>query len=89
MALEVYANDPKRSNRDGRADSARQRQGLVADGRLARIEDLFRAYRGLALLGGKDEAIGELERLVAAHGMKFEADCAKEYAKRLKAARKW
>ena len=53
------------------------------------IEDLFRAYQGLALLGGKDVAIKELERLVADCGAKFEASTKKQYAERLKAAKDW
>jgi hypothetical protein len=53
----------------------------------AMLEDLFRSYQGLALLGEKDEAIKELERLFAAHGAKFEEHQKKEYAERLKAAK--
>jgi RNA polymerase sigma factor (sigma-70 family) len=53
------------------------------------LYDLFQAYHGLALLGGKDEAVKELERLVAAHGAKFEASSKKEYAERLKDAKDW
>jgi uncharacterized protein YbgA (DUF1722 family) len=53
------------------------------------LEDLFRAYQGLALLGYKDEAIKELERLLAAHGAKIEASFKKEYAERLTAAKDW
>jgi RNA polymerase sigma factor (sigma-70 family) len=55
----------------------------------AMVEDLFRAYHGLALLGCKDEAIKELERLLAAHGAKIEASFKKEYAERLTAAKDW
>jgi RNA polymerase sigma factor (sigma-70 family) len=55
----------------------------------AMLEDLFRAYQGLALLGYKDEAIKELERLLAAHGAKIEASFKKEYAERLTAAKDW
>jgi RNA polymerase sigma factor (sigma-70 family) len=51
------------------------------------LEDLFRSYQGLVLLGEKDAAIQELERLFAAHGAKFEESAKKEYAERLKAAK--
>lgn len=53
------------------------------------IEDLFRAYQGLALLGEKEAAVKELERLVAAFGEKFEAGTKKEYGEKLKAAKGW
>lgn len=53
----------------------------------AMLENLFRSYQGLMLLGEKDEAIKELERLFAAHGAKFEESAKKEYAERLKAAK--
>jgi hypothetical protein len=53
------------------------------------LEDLFRSYQGLALLGGKDEAVKELERLVADYGEKFDASAKKEYAERLKTAKEW
>ena len=53
------------------------------------IEDLFRAYRGLALLGGKQEAHKELERVIATYGEKFDAGAKKEYEEKLKAAKEW
>ena len=49
--------------------------------------DLFRAYYGLSLLGKKDEAMDELERLgkhVSAHG---DPDISKRYQEKLKAIR--
>ncbi len=63
--------------------------GTYGAGDSGLIEDLFRAYRGLALLGAKEEALKELERVLAAHGEKFDAGARKEYAEKLKAAKGW
>jgi hypothetical protein len=51
--------------------------------------DLFWAYRGLALLGEKDEALKELQRLLAAYGSEMEASTRKDYEKRLAEAKDW
>jgi hypothetical protein len=52
-------------------------------------EDLFRAYRGLALLGKKDETLKELERLDKNFGAKLDESDKKEFAERMKVAKKW
>jgi RNA polymerase sigma factor (sigma-70 family) len=53
------------------------------------LEDLFRAYRGLALSGEKDAALKELVRLGADYAPKFEKSYQKEFADRLKEAKGW
>jgi hypothetical protein len=50
---------------------------------------LFDAYRGLALLGEKDEAVKELNRLLAGYGPKWEPSVRKYYEKRLAEAKGW
>jgi hypothetical protein len=52
-------------------------------------EDLFRAYRRLALLGKKDDALKELTRLRDAYGVAMEADTKKDFEKRLTEAKDW
>jgi RNA polymerase sigma factor (sigma-70 family) len=50
-------------------------------------ENLFRAYDGLALLGEKEEAVKELQRLLTTYGAEMEASTRKDYEERLKAAK--
>ena len=67
----------------------RSAHGIVRQDEFAQFpgeECLFRAYRGLALLGEKDEAVKALKRLLAAYGPEMEASTRKDYEKRLKAA---
>jgi hypothetical protein len=48
---------------------------------------LFRTYRGLALLGKKDEALKELKRLLEAYGSEMEESARKDFEKRLEEAK--
>ena len=50
---------------------------------------LFDAYKGLALLRGKEEALRELRRLYDIHSPKMETYWRKDYEERLEAAKKW
>ena len=49
--------------------------------------DLFRAYRGLTLLGRHREAVKELNRLFAAYGPEMDETRRKEFAKMLEEAK--
>jgi RNA polymerase sigma factor (sigma-70 family) len=53
------------------------------------LEDLFRAYQGLALLGHKNAALVELTLLEQRYGAQFEPSYRKEFADRLKVAKDW
>jgi hypothetical protein len=53
------------------------------------IQDLFKAYEGLALLGHKREALAELKRIYEQQGAKMEPLRRKEYQAQLSAAATW
>ncbi len=53
------------------------------------IQDLFKAYEGLALLGHKKEALAELKRIYEQQGAKMEPLRRKEYQAQLSAAATW
>ncbi len=53
------------------------------------VQDLFRAYQGMALLGHKKEALAELKRIYKQYGPKMEPGRRKEYEARLTAAATW
>jgi len=53
------------------------------------IQDLFKAYEGLAMLGHKKEALAELKRIYEQQGAKMEPLRRKEYQAQLSAAAAW
>ncbi|MCK4789424.1 MAG: hypothetical protein KAV87_37120 [Desulfobacteraceae bacterium] len=53
------------------------------------IYRLFRAYQGMALLGHKEQALGELNRLFQKYGKEMENGTRKEYKEWLQRASKW
>jgi hypothetical protein len=53
------------------------------------IPNLFTAYRGMALLGRKKEALAELKRIYEKQGAKMEPARKAEYEKQLSAAATW
>lgn len=53
------------------------------------IYNLFKAYQGMALLGYKEQALAELQRLWNEYGKEMDACNQKEYSDNLKAARLW
>jgi hypothetical protein len=50
-------------------------------------QDLFRAYRGLTLLGKKNEAIKELNHLLTEYGAEMEESTRKDFEKSLAEAK--
>lgn len=53
------------------------------------IEDLFKTYHGMALLGNKKQALTELQRLLSEYGEEMESRARKEYIELLKNAEEW
>lgn len=51
--------------------------------------DLFHAYHGMALLGYKQEALAELERLLREYGTEMEGHARDEYEVLLEKANGW